>query len=100
MPDTNEVLKTIDTESASELAMGYNMDELTWVATQAGRKHRWYTDVLVVFKEGDDLYGFHYYEPASEIQEDQERFEDEPVPVYPVVAREVTTTEYLVDDAS
>jgi hypothetical protein len=97
MPDTNEVLKSIDTESAGELAMGYGLDELEFVAMQTGKKHRWYTDMLVVFKvKGeDDLYGFDYFDPATEMQEGDERFVADPVPVFPVAAQEVTRTEYL-----
>lgn len=63
------------------------------VAVQDVSEHRWYTKQLVVF-ERDGLKGFYYLKPASELQEDQERFEDEPVPIFAVEGREVTTAIY------
>lgn len=57
-------------------------------------KHRWYTKQLIVFKRDGALLGFYYLEPASELQEDQNRFEADPVPVFSVTRREVTTTVY------
>lgn len=66
------------------------------LASQVVSKHRWYTKVLVVFERDGGLWGLHYLDPASELQEDQDRFTDVPVPIFPVRAREVTTTVYEV----
>ena len=66
------------------------------VESQAVTHHRWYTKRLIVFRRGADLFGFFYLEPATEEQEGQDIFESDPVPVFPVVAREVTTTVYEV----
>lgn len=80
----------IDTDEAEEIAMGHD----PYVATQDVSEHRWYTRQLVVFSVDGELMGFHYLKPASELQEDQDRFDADPVPVFPVTAREVTTTVY------
>lgn len=64
------------------------------VAVQEVSQHRWYQKQLIVFERDGQLFGFHYDEPASEMQEDQDRFESDPVPVFPVVGREVVTTVY------
>lgn len=93
MPTTG----TISTDDAQEHAWNA-------VATQTVSEHRWYTKQLIVARDdAGDLFGFYYLNPASELQEDQDRFESDPVPVFAVVAREVTTTVYDVvkdgDDA-
>jgi len=64
------------------------------VAIQEVSRHRWYTKRLVVFKRDGRLVGFHYLDPASEEQDGQDVFENDPVPVFPVTAREITTTVY------
>lgn len=73
-------------------------EDILWdenlVAKQDVSDHRWYTKQLVVFTHPKGLMGFYYLEPASEIQEDQDRFEDDPVPIFPVVGRAITTTVY------
>jgi len=93
---------TIDPDLAHEISLGYD----GFVAQQHVSDHRWFTRQLIVFDpreaqlEGefsdDALYGFFYDEPATELQEGQDVFEDEPVPVYPVKAREITVTKYEV----
>lgn len=69
-----------------------------YVAIQDVSEHRWYTRQLVVFERDGALFGFYYMEPASELQEDQDRFETDPVRVFPVSGREVTTTVYEVTE--
>lgn len=72
-------------------------DEIMWaepLATQDVSEHRWYTKQLVVFDRHGDTMGFHYLKPASELQEDQDCYEADPVPIFPVIAREVTSTVY------
>lgn len=64
------------------------------VASQEVARHRWYTRRLIVFRRDEALFGFYYLEPATEEQEGGDAFEADPVPVFPVVAREVTTTVY------
>jgi predicted RNA-binding protein with PUA-like domain len=66
------------------------------VAIQDISEHRWYTKQLVVFKKHGALYGFNYLKPASELQEDQDRFESDRVKIFPVSSRKVTTTVYEV----
>ena len=81
-------MNAIPTDEAEDIYYGQH------VAVQEVSQHRWYTKRLVVFDHGDGLKGFYYLEPATELQEDQERFDADPVPVFPVVAKEVTTTVY------
>jgi hypothetical protein len=64
------------------------------VALQNVSEHRWYTKRLVVFERDGELFGFYHLAPATEEQEGQDEFEGDPVPVFPVVAREVITTVY------
>jgi hypothetical protein len=64
------------------------------ISMQEVSRHRWYTMRLVVFERDGALLGFYYMDPATEMQEGQDLFEGDPVPVFPVVAREVTTTRY------
>jgi hypothetical protein len=67
------------------------------VAVQKISEHRWYERQLVVFKDDDGaLQGFYYLKPASELQEDQDRFESDPVQVFQVSSREVVTIVYGV----
>lgn len=66
----------------------------TALPMQEVSQHRWYTKRLVVFKREDELLGFYYLDPATEEQEGQDRFEADPVPVFPVTASEVVTTVY------
>ena len=79
----------MSTDEAMELVYGGHQ------AIQDVSKHRWYTKQLVVFDPGEGpMLGFYYLNPATEDQEGQDRFEDEPVRVFEVVAREVVTTVY------
>lgn len=64
------------------------------VAWQEQSKHRWYTRFLMVFRDGGQLYGFHYDDPATEEQEGQDVFEAVPVPVFPVTSKQIVTTIY------
>jgi hypothetical protein len=65
------------------------------IAVQEVSKHRWYTLQLVVYRDtAGELVGFHYCDPASELQEGQDRYETDPVQVFPVISREVTHIVY------
>lgn len=66
------------------------------VAIQHVSKHRWYTRQLVVFERDGEMLGFHYLEPATEEQEGQDVYEGDPVPVFPVISKQITTTEWVV----
>lgn len=66
------------------------------LAVQTVSEHRWYAKQLVVFEAPDGLRGFYYLNPASELQEDQDRFESDPVRVYRVAGTEVVKTTYAV----
>ena len=66
------------------------------LACQEVSQHRWYTKELIVFRRGDQTMGFYHLRPASELQEDQDRFEADPVPVFEVVGREITHVVYEV----
>lgn len=81
---------TITHDQAEEIVAGYD----GWIATQDVSKHRWYTKQLVVFSDDEHLSGFYYLDPASEEQEDQDRFEASPVPIFPVESYDVVTTVY------
>jgi len=73
-------------------------EEYVWgdhVAIQEVSEHRWYRRQLVIIKdESQALLGFYYLRPATEVQDDQDRFESDPVQVFPVVAKEVVRTVY------
>lgn len=79
---------SIDEEMARDLAYGGAL------AMQEVSQHRWHTTMLVVFEHEDQLMGFYFYEPATEMQEGGDEFEAIPVPIFPVIAREVVTTIY------
>lgn len=65
------------------------------VAKQFVSDHRWSTTYLIVYKDDTDaLWGFYYDEPATEMQEGQDVFINDPVPTFPVEAREITVTKY------
>lgn len=83
-------MKTITQDEAEGIVYGEH------VAIQEVSKHRWYTKQLVVFEQDGEPLGFYYLEPASELQEDQDRFEADPVPVFPVAPKTVSTTVYEV----
>ena len=81
-------MSTIDVDTAEDYVYDGH------VAIQEVSRHRWYTRRLVVFEDGATLKGFYYLDPASEEQEGQDRFEADPVPVFPVDAKTVTTIVY------
>jgi hypothetical protein len=81
---------SIDQELAEEIVLGYE----GYVATQDVSEHRWYTKQMIVYEKDGQLLGFYYLNPSSELQEDQERFESDPVRVFPVEGKPVTTTMY------
>lgn len=83
-------MSAITQDEAEEIVMGYDGH----VTTQDVEEHRWYTTQLVVFERDGATLGFHYLKPASELQEDQDRFESDPVEVFPVVGCLVTRTVY------
>lgn len=85
---------TITIEDAQDIMWG----ELSnYIEIQDISDHRWYTRQLVVFTDPDlKLKGFYYLRPKTEDQEDQDRFEDDPVPLYDVQAEEVIVIEYSV----
>jgi hypothetical protein len=62
--------------------------------------HRWYNRELIVFKNANgDLHGFYYDDPATEMQEDQDRFTDligDQVRLYNIIPIETVTTTYIV----
>ena len=83
--------ETIAVETAEEI---YEFDA---VAIQEVSKHRWYTRKLVIYSnedKGGAFWGFYYLDPLTEVQEGQDCFEADPVPVFPVVAREVVAITY------
>jgi hypothetical protein len=83
-------METINTERAKDLLYEN-------LAMQDVSEHRWYTRKLVVFSQTNDngnLRGFYYLQPATEMQEGQDIFESDPVEIFPVVAKEITTTVY------
>lgn len=90
---------TLTIDEAEDIYDGHHK-----VAEQQVSKHRWYAKVLVVFTPdlgpSDDpmghLRGFYYLDPVSELQEDQDRFESDPVKAFPVRAKQVTKTVYEV----
>lgn len=84
------MIDSLPTDEAEEIALGYD----GYVASQEVSQHRWYTERLIVFKRDHELFGFYYFDPATEMQEDQDRFDSDPVRVFPVVAREQTILVY------
>lgn len=98
------MLTNIDQDIAFELAVGYSVDAdpdetdyplgFKFVNDEVVDRGRWEIYHFIVFEYDGALYGFNYNEPATEHQEGQDRFEGDPVPVFPVTAHEVTTIEY------
>lgn len=76
-------------DEAEDIVFGDN------IAIQDVSDHRWYTKQLVVYRNDDGkLRGFYYLDPASELQEDMDRFDEIPVPTFAVEGHNVTTTIY------
>lgn len=72
-------------------------DEIVWgnpIAKQHVCDNRWDTTYLIVYKRDEALLGFHYREPATEMQEGQECYETDPVQTFPVRGIEKTVTVY------
>lgn len=72
-------------------------DEIVWneaIANQIVSEHRWYTKKLIVYKDGESLRGFYYLDPSTEDQEGQERYDTDPVEVFPVTGHEKTIIVY------
>lgn len=75
-------------------------DKWTVVTKEIGQKHRWYTDILVTFRQRSNpgpFWQFVFMDPATESQEGQDVFDidaDGMVECYEVFPREVTTTIY------
>lgn len=76
--------------------------DLPWnaVSNEEDYKARWYTGRIVVFKADDDLhYEVYYMDPATEMQEGQDRwnidnYERNTVTAYRVEPVEVTVTKW------
>lgn len=64
------------------------------VLHEAVDKHRWYTNTRVIFKHEDQLWEIFYMDPASEMQEGQDRFHEDPVKATLVEAYTKTVTGY------
>jgi hypothetical protein len=86
-------MTTITVDEAEDIAWGEH------VAVQPVSEHRWYDKQLVVFERDGALMGLHYLKPKTEMQEGQDRFEGDPVPIFPVKAREVVATVYEAEEA-
>lgn len=89
------MLDSITVSEAFEISIGYD----GFVAAQSVSEHRWYTRELIVFARDDKLYGFYHDRPATEEQEGMDEFDDDPVPVFPVTQKQISTTIYEVQDA-
>jgi hypothetical protein len=87
------------TEETLPVQQAQDMVDLTeYVAMQELERHRWYTRRLVVYNSPSGyLRGFVYLDPASELQEDQDRFEADPVPTFPVHSATMTKIVYVRD---
>jgi hypothetical protein len=51
-----------------------------------------------VYEDGDNLRGFYYLDPATEMQEGQDTYETDPVQTFPVRCSEKTIIVYEEDD--
>lgn len=100
------MLQNIPVDAASELAFGSDtwLDEdapgepdLIFIEDETVGKRRWEIDHWIVFRHGEQFYGFDYAEPATEYQETsiEDRFTEDPVPVTPLRAEPVTVTTYV-----
>jgi hypothetical protein len=80
--------QTISTDEANEILWSDSKRQFV-------DQHRWYNTFLVVYEDDmKNLMGFYYDEPATEEQEGMDVFHGDPVPVFPVVAKELTTVVY------
>lgn len=57
-------------------------------------KRRWYIVRRVVFEFEGNLWEIFYNEPSTEIQEDQDLFDEDPVTAYQVAPVQVSVTHY------
>ena len=72
-------------------------EDIFWedhVAKYAGDKHRWHQDMYCVFTRDGKYYEFLYMDPATEMQEGQDCFENDPVPCYEVIPMQKSVTYY------
>lgn len=88
--------KTITKEQADDTRYG-DSEEFELITIEDIEKRRWYMAQFVVYKDEEGkLWGFNYDEPLTEYQEGGDTYEAIPVPVYPVVAKEVKQTIYEI----
>lgn len=84
--------------SVEELEEDY---DLPWgaVSDEVADKHRWYTIHELVFKADDGHhYEVNYMDPATEMQEGQDRWFDDPMTAVKVVEKEVVTKVWVPAD--
>lgn len=82
----------IDAETAWEIVCGCQ----GWkqLAEEPLDKHRWYMVYRYIFEHEGKLYGVFVNMPATEIQEDMDRFDEDPVEFFEVKAVEKTVVVY------
>jgi hypothetical protein len=74
--------------------------EVTWgsgapvVSTEEWSQHRWYTVRRVIFKHEEQLWEIFYNDPATEMQEGMDMFDEDPVTAHLMEPFEVTVTQY------
>lgn len=88
----------LDRETAEELLYNDEFEGYKVVDRSGAENHRWYTRRRVVFtheKYSTSFYAFYWDDPATEMQEDLDYFNDaEEVHIFEVWPKQVTITTY------
>ena len=100
-------MKTIRYEDAMNLIDG-SSDEYEFIKKIEGESGRWNQNVQIIFKSGNNYYGFDYSQGLTEMQENtintvehydvelySEAYSDDKVEVYPVKKVAITSYEYV-----
>jgi hypothetical protein len=92
------VTRTFSVEQIEEMGLTWRVDAPV-VSTEEWDKLRWATVRRVIFEYESKLWEIFYNEPATEMQEGQEAFEEDPVTAYQVEPFQVTVTQYRRSEA-
>lgn len=89
------VTRTFEAEFLTEeICVTWGKSSKRVVLHEAVDKRRWYTNTRVIFSHEDQLWEIFYMDPASEVQEGQDRFYENPVKATLVEPFEKTVIDY------
>jgi hypothetical protein len=88
-----DVTRTFSVEQIEDMGLTWRVDAPV-VSTEEWDQHRWYTVRRVIFEFESQLWEIFYNDPATELQEGQDKFDEDPVTAYQVEPFQVTVTQY------